>query len=503
MTDETGFRNCGAGFTPAIECDRGSGGRKARFTAFEPSGFQSMNPAKITVVVLDRNPADLDALTAALRSGGYRVLPTSTAAQVEHCARQEPVNLVVKGFEAGRVDAIALMKRVRAISRDTEFILCGRGGTIAAAVDAVHQGACDYLAKPVDPVALHEAVRKALDRQALVAEDPQLRESLRRRTDPDVFVGTSAAMRQVVETLSEVAATNVPVLVAGESGTGKELVARALHERSRRRSGPFIAINCAGLPDTLIESELFGHVRGAFTGAINDRPGAFKTAAGGTLFLDEIGDLSPKGQGDLLRVLEDGAYRPVGSAETVQANVRVVAATNRDLNQLANEGRFRADLLYRLNIVELVLPPLRARVEDIPALVESFNVHFCARHDRRRKEFTPEFLARLAQHPWPGNIRQLRNLIERLIVTVRLSTIGPEHAPTPPARADADRVATPGVGEEEPLVVVRRGMTIAEAEAEMIRRTLEKITPRRDEAAKLLGLSRRALHYKIKTLRLV
>ena len=453
-----------------------------------------MNPEKITIVVLDRNAADLAALTASLKAGGYRVLPASTVAQVESFARKEPVNLVVKGFEAGRVDAIALMRKVRAISRDTEFVLCGQGGTIAIAVDAVHQGAFDYLVKPVVPAALRSVVLKALERQALVAEDPKLRQSLRRRADPDVFVGTSAAMRQVADTLSEVATTDVPILVTGESGTGKELVARALHERSNRNAGPFIAINCAGLPDSLIESELFGHVRGAFTNAINDRPGAFRLAQNGTLFLDEIGDLAPKGQGDLLRVLEDGVYRPVGSPETVRADVRIVAASNRDLARLANEGRFRSDLLYRLNIVELFLPPLRARVEDIPALIESFNRHFCARHNRRPKTFTPEFIAQVTRHPWPGNIRQLRNLIERLIVTVRTSAIGIEHAPPLP---DPATVPT-----DEPLLVVPRGTTIAEVEARMIQQTLEKVTSQRSEAARLLGLSRRALHYKLKALKL-
>ncbi len=453
-----------------------------------------MNPAKITIVVLDQNSGDLALLSDALSAGGYHVLPATTEAQVLRHVRQEPVNLVVKGFEAGRVDVIALMRKVRALSRDTEFVLCGRGGTIAIAVDAVHQGACDYLVKPVAPIALRGAVQKALERQALVAEDPKLRQSLKRRANPDVFVGTSAAMRAVSETLAEVATTDVPVLVTGESGTGKELVARALHDRSRRQAGPFVAINCAGLTDSLLESELFGHVRGAFTGAINDRPGAFKLAGAGTLFLDEIGDLPPKGQGDLLRILEDGVYRPVGSPESVRADVRIVAATNRDLARLANEGRFRSDLLYRLNIVELFLPPLRDRVEDIPALISSFNTHFCARHDRRPKTFTPEFLAQVALHPWPGNIRQLRNLIERLVVTVRSSTIGVEHAPPLPAMESSSA--------PKPLLVVSAGMTITEVESLMIRRTLEKVTSQRSEAARLLGLSRRALHYKLKALKL-
>jgi DNA-binding NtrC family response regulator len=449
-----------------------------------------MDPSRITIVVLDQNPADLSTLAAALEGGGYRVLPASTRAQVERYARDEPVNLVVKGFEAGRVDAIALMKTVRAISRDTEFILCGRGGTIASAVEAVHQGACDYLAKPVAPEALHASVRKALERQALVAVDPDLRRSLKRRAEPDVFVGTSLHMRRVAETLAEVAPTDVPVLVSGESGTGKELVARALHERGRRRSGPFIAVNCAGLPDSLIESELFGHVRGAFTGAISHRPGAFQLANGGTLFLDEIGDLSPKGQGDLLRVLEDGVYRPVGGTQAVHADVRIVAATNRDLAAMANEGRFREDLLYRLNIVELRLAPLRERVEDIPALAESFNSHFCARHRRNRKVFSPEFLAALARHPWPGNVRQLRNLIERLIVTVRATEIGAEFAPAPPVSPDPAGA----------LFGVRPGASLAEVEARLIRETLSRVARSRREAAEILGLSPRALAYKIKLL---
>ena len=452
-----------------------------------------MNPAKITIVVLDRNASDLAALTAALTEAGYRVLATSNEAQVERFARQEPVNLVVKGFEAGRVDAIALMRRVRAISHDTEFVLCGRGGSIAVAVNAVHQGACDYLDKPVDPVALRAAVQKALERQALVAEDPKLRQSLKRRLDPDVFVGTSAAMHKIAETLAEVATTDVPVLVTGESGTGKELVARALHDRSRRKSGPFIAINCAGLPDSLIESELFGHVRGAFTGAINDRPGAFKLAHGGTLFLDEIGDLAPKGQGDLLRVLEDGFYRPVGSPVALRADVRIVAATNRDLARMADEAKFREDLLFRMNIVELPLTPLRQRSEDIPALVESFNKHFCAKHGRRLKVFTPGFLEALRQHPWPGNIRQLRNLIERLVVTVRTSEIGSSYAPPPPASAPS----TSGV-----LFSVALGASLAEVEAQLIRETLAKVTSNRRQAAEILGLSPRALAYKVKTLRI-
>jgi DNA-binding NtrC family response regulator len=453
-----------------------------------------MDPANITIAVLDRNPADLSRLVGHLEDSGYRVLPASTEAHVERYASSQPVNLVVDGFDSGRVNAIAFLQRIRRLSPDTEVVLCAQGGTTRQAVAAIKEGACDFLDKPVSRETLLEAVHRALERQALVASDPKLRRSLQRRADPDVFVGTSAPMRAVAETVAQVAATNVPVLIAGESGTGKELVARALHDRSRRAAGPFVALNCAGLPDNLIESELFGHVRGAFTGAIYDRPGAFQLAAGGTLFLDEIGDLAAKGQGDLLRVLEDGVFRPVGSPRPVQADVRIVAATNRDLPARANAGQFREDLLYRLNIVEIALPPLRERREDIPALVESFNKHFSARHGRRPKTASPEFLAALARHPWPGNIRQLRNLVERLVVTVREPTLAVEHAPAPPAPSPAAGLLA------DVLVQVRSGTTIAEAEAALVRATIERVTAKRKEAARLLGLSPRALHYKLKQL---
>ncbi|MFT3867977.1 MAG: sigma-54 dependent transcriptional regulator [Nibricoccus sp.] len=454
--------------------------------------MEFVNHAAITVAVLDRNAEDLSKLTAILEDVGYRVLASSTEAHIERYAATEPLNLIVKGFDAGHADVPDFFKRIRALSPDTEFILCGRGGSVAEAIEAMHQGARDYLVKPVQPEALQAAVERALERQALVAEDPKLRRSLKRRSSPDVFVGTSVRMRSIAETVAEVATTNVPILVTGDSGTGKELVAHALHDRSLRKHGPFVAINCAGLPDNLIESELFGHIRGAFTGAINDRPGAFQHANGGTLFLDEIGDLSLKGQGDLLRVLEDGVFRPVGSTRSIRADVRIVAATNRDLVRFGHEGRFREDLLFRLNIVELHLPPLRERPEDIPALVESFNTHFSARHGRRKKVFTDEFLAVLMRHRWPGNIRQLRNLIERLVVTVRSSQIGPEHAPPLPAAVAAEGAPA--------LFTVQSGMSIPEVESRLIRETLTRVTSNRREAAQILGLSPRALAYKIKLL---
>jgi len=452
-----------------------------------------MIPSNITIAVLERNARDLANITAVLEDEGYRVLATSTEAHLERYASTEPLNLVIRGFDSAHADALALMERIHAISPDTEFIFCSSSGSIEEALASIRQGARDYLVKPVDREALKAAVERALERQALVAADPKLRRSLKKRQTPDVFAGTSPRMRAISELMMEVAPTQVPVLVTGESGTGKELAAKAIHDRSTRRHGPFVAINCAGLTDNLIESELFGHVRGAFTGAINDRPGAFQLASGGTLFLDEIGDLSMKGQGDLLRVLEDGVFRPVGSPRPIRADVRIVAATNRNLNRWANEGRFREDLLYRLNIVEVQLLPLRERPEDIPALVDTFNTHFSARHGRKRKVFTEDFLRALVLHPWPGNIRQLRNLIERLVVTVRDHEIGPDHAPPRPDK--------PAIPEADILFQVHAGESIDQVEARLIQETLARVTSNRREASRILGLSPRALAYKLKLLR--
>ena len=252
------------------------------------------------------------------------------------------------------------------------------------------------------------------------------------------------------------------VLIEGESGTGKEIVARAIHERSRRTTRPFVAVNCAALPENLLESELFGHVRGAFTGAISDRKGRFQLAHEGTLFLDEIADLSPKAQADLLRVLEDASFRPVGSQKVERADARIIAATNKSLEAESMNGRFREDLFYRLNVVTVHLPPLRERAEDIPQLVKSFTEHYCAKHRRRKKRFSLEVVDVFRTLPWPGNVRQLRNIVERLVVTIPRQTISIEDLPSAlVSSARPDRTFS-----------IRPGMSLAQVEAELIRQAL-------------------------------
>lgn len=306
--------------------------------------------------------------------------------------------------------------------------------------------------------------------------------------DPSPLIGNSEAIRRVARLAEEVARSDVTVLLEGESGTGKELVARMIHQHSARADRPFIFTNCAALPEALVEAELFGYRKGAFTDARADKPGRFQLADRGTLFLDEVADLPPKGQGDLLRVLEDGAFRMVGGTDLIRVDVRVVAATNKSLQEAVTAGKFREDLYYRLHVVPIALPPLRDYAEDIPLLVEAFLVQYCAKHKRRRKTLAAEALQLCQRFPWPGNVRQLRNVMERLVVTVPESTITVAHLPDF-LRAHEERA---------PAFSIRPGMTLAEAEKLLIQQTLRHATANREEAARLLGISRRTLQYKLK-----
>ncbi|MCE0523825.1 MAG: sigma-54 dependent transcriptional regulator [Methylacidiphilales bacterium] len=418
---------------------------------------------------------------------GYQISMALTESAAVALAERELFNLVIKSFDAQRVDAVALMDKIHAITPDTQCIFVSEKGTIRTAVDALRKGAYDYLSKPIHAEQLIESVKKALDYQALVAEDLQLKLRLRRSSEPDIFAGSSESMRSISQLIQQIASTDVTVLIEGESGTGKEIIARAIHEKSRRKSRAFVAVNCAALPDNLMEAELFGHVRGAFTGAIGDRPGRFQLAHSGTLFLDEIGDLAPKGQGDLLRVLEDGIFRPVGSHKVERADVRIITATNKKLEEEGMRGKFREDLYYRLNIVVISVPPLRERVEDIPSLVLSFAEHFCAKHRRRLKKFPKEVLALFQTLPWPGNVRQLRNIVERLVVTVPAPVIQLRDLPAALTRTS----------QSNQTFAIKPGMTLAQVEAELIRQTLLKVTSNRAAAAQQLGISRRTLQYKI------
>ena len=397
-------------------------------------------------------------------------------------------NLVLSDIRMPGTGGLELLRAARAKSRDTQIILMTAYGTVESAVEAMKEGAYDYLTKPLDMRRLRALVVKALEVQSVVAENSELRLRLKKRSEPGLLLGNSELNRRVVQIAEEVARSDVTVLIEGESGTGKELVAMMIHAHSARAAKPFIFVNCAALPESLIEAELFGHVKGAFTGALADKPGRFQLADGGTLFLDEIADLAPKGQGDLLRVLEDGAFRMVGGTALVRVNVRLIAATNKKLQDAVAAGKFREDLFYRLQIVPITVPPLRERAEDIPILVDNFLGQFGAKHKRRGKRLSPDAMQLIQRFPWPGNIRQLRNVIERLVVTCASPTI--EVADLPDFLQAHDRSA-PGFD-------VRPGMSISDAEKLLIRQTLTHVTSNREEAARLLGISRRSLQYKLK-----
>jgi Response regulator containing CheY-like receiver, AAA-type ATPase, and DNA-binding domains len=443
-----------------------------------------MNPANVAILVMDRANRFLEGISRVLKDAGYQVRTATTERAARGLTAREHFNIIIKAFDPRGADRFAVMDALRRESPDTQFIFVSEGGSIRTAMEAIHHGAFDYLSWPAENEHILRSVRQALEHQAVVADDPEIRKRLKRRADVDIFVGESAGMREVQEIVRQVAPTDVSVLIQGESGTGKEIVARAIHERSHRQDGPFVAVNCAALPETLIESEFFGHVRGAFTGAIADKAGRFELARGGTLFLDEIGDLSRLGQADLLRVLEDGVFRPIGSRTVVRHNARIVAATNRDLEALCASGGFREDLLYRLNVITITLPPLRERPEDVPLLVEMFRRHFAMRHGRPRKRFRPEAIRAMQAFSWPGNVRQLRNIVERLVLVTPSAEIGVEDLP-------------PAVREGPPPAAEPVGGTLAEREEAWIRETLARVDGNRTRAAERLGISRRTLQYKL------
>lgn len=447
-----------------------------------------MPTSKAQILVFNRDVTSTNQLCDTLSKGGHQVSVALDDRDALALTEQRIFNLILIGVDALNPETSSFMSKVRLHSADTQFILISKRGNVRAAIDAIHQGAFDYLLHPIATEQLLDSVRKALNHQAATTQDSQIRQRLIPRPEPNIFAGGSPAMREIHRLIDEIAPTDVTVVLQGESGTGKEVIARAIHERSRRQNGPFIAVNCAALADSLIESEFFGHVKGAFTGAINDRLGRFQLAQGGTLFLDEIGDLSAKGQGDLLRVIEDGIFRPIGSPKLIRANARIIAAANKDLEKLSADGRFRDDLLYRLNIVSIHIPPLRERAEDIPSLVDSFARFFCAKHQRALKKFSPQALAVFQTMPWPGNIRQLRNLIERLVVTISHAVILPGDLPP-----NLTQHAKPHAG-----LTIKHGLTLAQVEAELIRQTL-LTGASQVEAAARLGISRRALQYKVRT----
>jgi DNA-binding NtrC family response regulator len=440
------------------------------------------------ILVVDDEVNIREAIAKILTKQGHEAAIASDGTAALAALRDRPFQVVITDLKMAGADGMAVLRAAKEADPSIEVILMTAYGTVESAVEAMKLGAYDYLTKPVDSARLPFLVAKALERQLIGIENLQLRERLRVRDEFQSVVGQSQAMRRVYEVVDQVAQTDATVLLQGESGTGKELVARAIHHRSSRRDGPFVAINCGALPETLLESELFGYEKGAFTGAAAAKRGRIELAEGGSLFLDEVGEMSLKSQVDFLRVVQEKEFRRLGGTRLIRVDLRIIAASNRDLEQRVQEGLFREDLFYRLNVVPIAMPPLRERREDIPLLLEVFLEEFAQVHRRPPKTISREAMRALLTYDWPGNVRQLRNVVERLTVVVQDDVIRPAHLP--PAIQSQDQA--------DKAIRIPLGRPMWEIEREVIRRTLLEITSHREKAASILGISPRALHYKLK-----
>jgi len=436
------------------------------------------------IMVVDDELAMRESLAAWLVKDGFEVATADGAEQALALMKETTFDLVFVDIKMPGMDGLELLRRLRSGYPQTYVIIITAYGSIDTAVEAMKLGATDYLVKPFDPEQLMVLIDKTLEHKALVDENEALKVRLLER-DKTVFedlIGQSPAMRRVFDLIEDVAPTDTPVLVTGETGTGKELVARAIHARSERRFWPFVPLNCGAVTETLLESELFGHERGAFTGAVKARRGRLEMADKGVLFLDEVGDIPQKMQVDLLRVLEDKAFHRIGGTTRVQSDFRLICATHRHLPTLIEEGDFRSDFYYRINVISIDVPPLRRRPEDIGLLSIHFLERFALDTGKRLAGFSAEALARLKTYPWPGNVRELRNVIERAVVICRGDRVGVQelsflrHGETPEASP----------------------RTLQEVEIDHIRRTLEANAWNVTRAAKQLGIDRGTLFRKMK-----
>jgi DNA-binding NtrC family response regulator len=447
---------------------------------------QPTSPDAPTVLVVDDEPSNLASIEKIFQRDGLRVLTADGAKAALEIVRTHRVQVVLTDLMMPGVSGLELLRALKQLSPDTEVVMMTAYGTVETAVQAMREGAYDFVEKPLKRMTIIKSVRKAAERHSLVAENRSLRNEIKLLTKREI-VGSSPALRRVLDVATQAAPSSATVLVLGESGTGKELVARFIHDHSARSRAPFVAVNCSAIPETILEAELFGHERGAFTGALTKREGRFARAGGGTLFLDEIGELSPSVQVKLLRVLQEGEYEPVGG-DTVRADVRIVAATNKDLRAEVTAGRFREDLFYRLNVIAVTAPPLRARREDIPLLVDHFLGVYCAKNARARLEAPREVLKILIDYSWPGNVRELENVIERAVVLCRAEKL---------SEADLPDYVHQAEGVEPSTLTFSVGTPLDEVERRLIRETLRHARGDKSVAAQLLGISTRTIYRKL------
>jgi len=442
------------------------------------------------ILVVDDDASHRTMLKAVLSAEGYQVQEADDGDAACLAVEKMVFDLVLVDLRMKRMHGDAAQKKMHEISPGTPVVIMTAYGSVRSAVKALKAGAHDYLTKPIDVDELKILVGKALHHRQLEEENINLKERLDARFDFGDIIGRSPSMRELFETLSLVAPSDATILIQGESGTGKELVANAIHHNSPRKDHPFVKVNCAALPETLLENELFGHEKGAFTGATGPKKGRFQLADRGTLFLDEIAEMAPATQAKILRVLQEREFEPVGGTRTVQVDTRIISATNRNLEDDIAAGRFREDLYYRINVVMIKVPPLRNRSADIPILADYFLRQYAEKNHRSLKGFHPGAMDLLLRHAWPGNVRELENVIERAVIMARGDMVGPEHFPT--------SLQDPDAGESPREPVLASGRSLKEVEKEMILKTLEDMGGNRTRTAEMLGISRRTLQLKLK-----
>ncbi|HQR68425.1 MAG TPA: sigma-54 dependent transcriptional regulator [Thermoanaerobaculia bacterium] len=452
------------------------------------------------ILVCDDEPGIRRTLSQILTDEGYEVETVGLGQEAEGRALAEDglFDAVFLDVWLPDVDGLSVLDRIRAARPDLPVVMISGHGTVETAVQAVKRGADDFLEKPLALERVLLTLEKALERRRLAEERDALRRelaTLQERGGPEEpLLGDGPAMTRLREEIRRAGASEARVLITGESGVGKELVALALHRASPRAAGPFVEVNCAAIPSELIESELFGHVKGSFTGALDDRKGKWEQAHGGTLFLDEIGDMSPRTQAKILRAIQDGKITPVGGAKTISTDVRIVAATNRDLPAMIRAGTFREDLYFRLAVLPLSVPPLVERPEDIPVLATHFAGQLAKRRGRRPKTFTPAALEALSRRRWPGNVRELQNLVERLVLMTASPVVDVADLPPEP-----DGLGRPGADPE----ALRPGQSLAEARDGFERRVVQKVLAETkgnvSRAAERLGLDRTTLHRRLRS----
>ncbi|HIJ57599.1 MAG TPA: sigma-54-dependent Fis family transcriptional regulator [Deltaproteobacteria bacterium] len=445
---------------------------------------------KSKILVADDDLSLRKMLEAVLTDDGYDVKEADDGQHAIEAVEDQFYDLILMDIRMTRMGGIEALKRIKKLSPGIPIIIMTAYASVETAREALKSGAFDYLTKPLDIDELKLIIHRALRHHQLEQENRYLRERLDDRFDFSNIIGNSRAMKNLFETLAQVAPTEATVLITGESGTGKELIANAIHQNSPRCHKPMIKVNCAALPETLLESELFGHEKGAFTGAVSKNRGRFQLAHQSSLFLDEISEMSPATQAKILRALQEKEIEPVGGETTLQIDTRVITATNKKLENEIKEGRFREDLYYRLNVVRIEIPPLRDRHEDIPLLAEFFLKQYVEKNRKLIKGFTPKATDVLMRHNWPGNVRELENLVERAVIMTRGDMITQDDFPSIMTGKDTP-VGIKNLG-------VSSGSTLKEAEKEIILRTLEETGGNRTHTAKILGISRRTLQLKLK-----